>query len=218
MPLFNIVLNKDNDNGSGGSNDCCPFTFGSIMGQEDVYSEATAGSGVRDTSGALTAIIRWATSVDATSRVEWGIGESLVYGNDTGVVASGNTYHEVTIPGLGLDTLYHFRVISTSTECNPAGETLTSEGFWFETGGELVVSSNQIEFNITNEVLSIGANATATVMDDISTSIDLTGIASTIRDPLSLIESTSIPTVGTTQQHTADNTMLFVDTPSTAVT
>lgn len=218
MPLFNVVLNKDNDNGSGGTNGCCPFTFGSIMGQEDVYSETTGGSGIRDLTNALSARISWATSVNATSRVEYGIGETLIYGNDTGVVASGNSYHEVIIPNLSLDTLYHFRVISTSTECNPAGETLTSEGFWFRTGGELVVSSNQIEFTITNELLTVAATAVATVMDDLTTTIDLTGITPAVRDSLSLTESASIPTVGATEQHTADGTMLFTDTPTTVVT
>ena len=216
MPLLNLVLNKDSSAPSG-NNDCCPFTFGSVMGQEDVYKETSAGSGVRDTSGALSARIVWATSVPATSRVEYGVGESLVYGNDTGVVASGNTYHEVIIPGLNLDTLYHFRVISTSTECDSNGETLTSEGFWFATGGELVLVSNQIEFTITAETKTPEKSASITIGGDLDIVPDLTGASSTTRDPLSVSESLSIMTVGATIQKTADNTMIFVDPPSTAV-
>lgn len=187
------------------------------MGQEDVYGETFSGSGVRDTSGALSARIVWATSVAATSRVEYGVGETPVYGNDTGVVASGNTYHEVIIPLLALDTLYHFRVISTSTECDPGGETLTSEAFWFETGGQLVITSNQIEFTITNEVLTVNQSIAPTVLDDLNITPDLTGVTATTRDPISVSPATSIPTVGTTQTKTADGTMIFTGTPSTSV-
>ena len=98
MPLVNLVLNKTrtSSGGGGGGDDCCPFTFGSIMGQEDLYKETTPGSGVRQ-QNTFQARIVWATSVEATSRVEYGIGETPVYGNDTGVVASGNKYHEVLI-------------------------------------------------------------------------------------------------------------------------
>ena len=216
MPLVNLVLNKTSS-GGGGANPCCPFTFGSVMGQENVFKETSPGSLTRDISGALSARIVWATSVDATSRVEYGVGETVVYGNDTGVVASGNTYHEVIIPNLALDTLYHFRVISTSTECDGDGETLTSEAFWFNTGGELVVSSNQIEFQITNEILTIGQSAAVTALDDLDIVPDLNPVAATTRDPISLTEATSIPTVGVTSTKTAGATMIYTGTPSTSV-
>lgn len=217
MPLFNIVLNKDNDSGSGDSgNDCCPFSFGSVMGQEDLFRETSAGSGTR-VSNNLTARIVWATSVDATSRVEYGIGESVVYGSDTGVVASGNTYHEVFISGLNLDTLYHFRVISTSSECDAGGETLTSEAFWFSTGGILAVESNQLEFSITSEVVTVGSTIAVTAMDDLDITPDLTGIAPANRNPLLPVDTLSIPTIGATPSKTAGSTMLFTDTPSTSV-
>lgn len=213
MPLFNIVLNKDNDNGGGGNNGCCPFTFGSIMGQEDLFRETTAGSETR-VSNALTARIVWATSVDSTSRVYYGVDPLL--DQDTGIVASGNKYHEVFISGLALDTLYRFKVESTSSECNSGGETLTSETYWFSTAGILNVDINQIVFNVTNEILTANQTITNSI-DDIVLVGDLTSIEPTASQPLDFSPTTAVLTEGATATKVIGNTMIFTDTPSTAV-
>jgi hypothetical protein len=213
MPLFNIVLNKDNDSGSGTPTDsCCPFTFGSIMGQEDLFRETAAGSETRVTNS-LQARIVWATSVDATSRVYYGIDPAL--DQDTGIVASGNRYHEVFIPNLNLDTLYRFKVESTSTVCNAGGETLTSETYWFMIGGELNVVTGQFDFTITTGLITPITNTTSNNTMDATADFDSTEPIT--RDPLDTNPTTSIITITSTPSKTIDNTMIFTDTPTTSV-
>ena len=204
MPLFNLVLNKDSTNGVVISG-CCPFTFGSVMGQEDLYRETSAGSEVQ-VANALTARIVWATSVDATSRVYYTVDDAsrpLSFSSDTGVIAGPNTYHEVFLTGLNLDTLYAFKVESTSTECDAGGETLTSETFWFTTGGTLALFSNQIEFVITNEIKTVGFTSSVTMADDLDITPDLTGVEATTRDPIDFVPTLSIPTIGVNPTKTA---------------
>lgn len=218
MPLFNIVLSKDNDSGVVVTG-CCPFTFGSVMGQEDLFRETSAGSEIQR-NNALQARIVWATSVDATSRVYYGVDDTsrpLTLGLDTGVITGPTSFHEVFLTGLGLDTLYAFKVESTSSVCSPGGETLTSETFWFTTGGTLALFSNQIEFVITNEIKTVGFSGSPTWADDLTITPDLTGIESTVRDPIDFVPTLSIPTIGATPAKTADGTMIFTGTPATAV-
>ena len=213
MPLFNIVLNKDNDDGGGPTTDaCCPFSFGSIMGQEDLFRETATGSETR-VSNSLQARIVWATSVDATSRVYYGVDPLL--DQDTGIVASGNTYHEVFIPNLNLDTLYRFKVESTSTVCDAGGETLTSEVYWFMIGGELNIETGQLDFNITTGIVTQVTNTTTN--NTMDATADLASTEPVTRDPLDTSVATSILTIGSTPSETIDNTMILTTTPSTTV-
>ena len=211
MPLVNIVLNKDNDLSGGGSDDCCPFAFGSIMGQEDLFTETSAGSETRDLN-TLQARIVWATTVDASSRVYYGADPLL--DQDTGIVATGNKFHEVLIPNLNIGTLYRFEVESTSTVCNAGGETLRSEVFWFQIGDELTLESQTLVFNVASSVLTPVAASTSSY-DWLDAEPDTTGTAATVNTPLGITEAISTPTENAINK-TAGSTMLTTSV-STAV-
>jgi hypothetical protein len=150
MPLFNIVITKAS-NDSAFSNDCCPFDFGSVMGQEDLYREDPPGDRVENT---LQARIVWGTTVPATSRVIWGQIDEVGFPNDTGVVASGQVFHEVFFPVNQVNTEYKFQIISTSDVCDPGGETAQSGTFYFAVGGEIVVGTDDFELSVHFAYLS----------------------------------------------------------------
>lgn len=152
MSLFSIVLNKDSVDGVDSVNECCPFEFGSIMGQEDLYREDPPGTRVDNT---LVARIVWATTVPATSRVIWGEIDDVGFPNDTGEVATDTTFHEVFFPVNAVNTTYKFQVISESSECDPGGETLQSGTYYFEVGGDIVLGEYTIVHAITTGILQI---------------------------------------------------------------
>ena len=166
MPLLNIVLTN---RGAGGGGVCgCPLTFGAVMGQEDLYRKEM--SVIVENHG--TARIVWATSAEASSRVIYSGGDEAL-DQDTGVVATGNIYHEVFITDLNVDTLYAFQVISVSPECS--GETIQSDTYFFQIGGEVT----QIATNMTVEFLmevNMGVPVTITenMLDDITITFDTT--------------------------------------------
>lgn len=145
MPLFNIIITKEDTDGAVLSG-CCPFDFGSVMGQEDLYREDPPGTRVENT---LQARIVWGTTVPATSRVIWGVEDDEGFPNDTGVVATGNTFHEVFFTVSQVNTTYKFQIITTSTECDAAGESLQSGTFYFEVGGDVVIGTDSFEMVIT---------------------------------------------------------------------
>lgn len=149
MPLFNIVITKDGDDAV--ANNCCPFDFGSVMGQEDLYREDPPGTRVENT---LQARIVWGTTVPATSRVIWGQIDDVGFPNDTGVVASEQVFHEVFFPVSQVNTEYKFQIITTSAVCEPAGETLQSGTFYFSVGGEIAVGSDEFELSVHFAYLS----------------------------------------------------------------
>ncbi len=72
-----------------------------------------------------TMVVRWESSKDAESIVEYGLEVPL------GNTATGNTgvYNEVTLSGLQPDTAYHYRVRSTT----PIGGNIKSDIFHFRT-------------------------------------------------------------------------------------
>lgn len=165
MPLYNIVITKDSEEPEL-TNNCCPFAFGSVMGQEDLYREDPPGNRVSNT---LTARIVWATTVPATSRVIWDLAESGSFSNDTGIVASNTRFHEVFFPVPQVSTIYKFQVISTSTECNPSGETLQSGTFYFEVGGEIISGESVIThvFTLTpTSLLGLSINSDSVLLGE----------------------------------------------------
>ena len=60
---------------------------------------------------ASSAVITWATSLPASSQVEYGA--STLYGSKTALNANAVVNHSVVISGLSPNTAYHYRVLST---------------------------------------------------------------------------------------------------------
>lgn len=181
MPLYNIVITKESAEPTvtGG---CCPFDFGSVMGQEDLYREDPPGTRVNNT---LTARIVWGTTVPATSRVIWDLADAVGFGNDTGVVASDVTFHEVFFDVPQVGTLYKFQIITTSDECE-VGETLQSGTFYFEVGNDVILGESSIThvvdvstfppngFSLNIEIVLSGEYVDSTVEGNLDSSYELT--------------------------------------------
>ena len=74
-----------------------------------------------------SAIVRWLTNEPATSQVEYGT--EITYGSETPLDTDLVTVHSVTLEGLLVDTLYHFRVKSM----DGAGNLAVSGDHTFET-------------------------------------------------------------------------------------
>lgn len=206
MPLFNIILTKES-NDSALPNDCCPFEFGAVMGQEDLYREDPPGDRV---DNALTARIVWATSVPGTSRVIWDYASEVGFANDTGVVATEKTFHEVFFPLPAVNTTYKFQIITTSSVCDPGGETLQSGTYYFETGGELNVGEYTIVISIDNDIVTIVPNDLE-IEDGIDAFYDDSGTTSEVLSAIQTGISAEVDIVPTDIQSDIDATYIYTD-------
>jgi hypothetical protein len=206
LPLFNIILVKASQDGAGVSG-CCPFDFGAVMGQEDLYREDPPGTRV---DNALTARIVWGTTVPATSRVIWGRIDDVGFPNDTGVVASGENFHEVFFPVTAVNTTYKFQIITTSTECDPSGETLQSGTYYFEVGGDLILGEYTITIDIDADPYVIVIQDME-VGDGLTGSYDETGITSDIESVALMGIDAEVDVVPDEIISEIDATYLFTD-------
>ncbi len=97
-----------------------------------VASAITAGS-----ITGTTAVITWTTDEASDSQVEFGL--TTAYGTVTTLDTSMVTAHSVTVSGLALSTLYHFRVLSSDA----SGNVVTSaDGTFTTTDGTVPVASS----------------------------------------------------------------------------
>ena len=124
---------------SGGSGDTTP----------PVISSVTA------TPSSTSAVVTWTTNEPATSQVEYGLTTS--YGSQTAKDTSLVMSHSVTITGLSISTLYHYRVKSDDAAGNPA----TSGDYTFTTTAQATGEDRTMWANTWNNgILSASQNTT----------------------------------------------------------
>src|SRR5690348_13811871 len=77
---------------------------------------------------ATSAVITWATSIPASSQVEYGI--STVYGSITALNSTAVANHSVALSGLNGSTVYHYRVLSASgsDQASSGDQTFSTAG------------------------------------------------------------------------------------------
>lgn len=110
-----------------------------VMGQEDI-NRLDAPGGIR-IDNSLSGRIIWSSGIRATSKVYYSA-ENETFNlesslEDTPVDPNGEVYHEVFLFDLDIDTEYAFQVESYDAD----GNYLRSDTYWFQIGGELLVSS-----------------------------------------------------------------------------
>ncbi len=135
------------DGGSGNNNvskvmvtDYLP-TFGTVIPPEISDLNATLSS-------TTSATVSWTTNIPATSKVDYGL--TTAYGSS--VTSSDFTdTHSVTIANVTPNSLYHYRVSSTSES---GGETVSSDGLFTTTvtGSDLGLHATSIEWLDTTHI------------------------------------------------------------------
>jgi hypothetical protein len=83
----------------------------------DITPPAISGVGHQVLSG-TSAVVKWTTSEDALSRVDYGTSPDALTSGATGNIFRQS--HSVTLNGLAPDTIYYYRVISNDLVGNPA--------------------------------------------------------------------------------------------------
>lgn len=184
-------------------NACGPFLIGTVMGQEDIYRETSPGSETR-VNNTLTARIVWATDIPASSRVYYGIDPAL--DQDTGIVATGNTFHEVFIEGLNLDSLYRFKVESVSDDCSV---TITSELYWFSTGGVVEFIFDQFGFEIGLTLFELSTEISIELGDMFETEVDSDVETNNVANQFSYVLDASANSINATHGESIGDAQLF---------
>ncbi len=96
----------------------------SVVATFDTDSTAPVISGVVVDAGVDSATVSWSTDEPASSRVAWGLTDTLeatAVGDPTPT-----TEHAVTLGGLAADTVHHYQVSSTDNSDNTATTTTTT--------------------------------------------------------------------------------------------
>jgi peptidoglycan hydrolase-like protein with peptidoglycan-binding domain len=142
-----------------------PGIIGKIGGHGSTTGTTTLSiSGISAGSILTTsAIIHWTTNLGASSQVEYGTTTS--YGNTTTLDSSLVTNHNVTLSGLLVDTVYHYRVRSTvgsSTAVSSDKNFTTDEVAVADTTAPIISSLDEDDVASTTATIEWTTNESAT--------------------------------------------------------
>ena len=106
--------------------------------------------------------VGWLTNVPANSQIDYGT--SAAYGSSTPLSTTSVTVHRVSLSGLAMSTLYHYRVRSTDAKNNQA----LSNDFTFTTAGDTTPPTISITSPVAGATLTGTVNAVASAEDNVS--------------------------------------------------